>query len=178
MRCILTTLVAVIVAGCTARVRQVENVYQSRERLLSLFEKISLFRNDRNLIILSTYIGTKKNTYLLNEGIHGYQLTLRNISFQPDTVAINQNSANKKDDYDSMLIGKVNGLVRVLDSLEISSVSHEFQEFGIALKVYFKGHQVLIYVPHVESVHNNEWGAYIKSMNGLDHYWYYSLEEK
>jgi len=171
--------ILVTIVGCKASPdASVEKVYEKRAKIISTFNKVSVFtKRTGEYIFLYTYNGEKKNEYVFTMKADTLFLFRDSLLFNPDPVL--GFSRNEQDSfvYKKKLIDKLKLYLREMDSLLISDISSDFFRQGIDLKIYLKSGCVLVYVSDIRNVVNDEWRKYLKSMSKLDENWHYVEKE-
>lgn len=164
--------------GCKAPENDVTIVYQARNDLQQMFKNLSIFRERTGYIFFHTYSGNNRNEYSAIRSHDRIKLHKIRTSFSPDTFLLADKNANQVGEDEEILSDKLKSYIYKLDALQINSISREFADKGISLKIYMKSKKIMIYVPYREKVSNVEWRRYIEQFNKIDDYWYYSSKDR
>lgn len=175
---VILLLISISIIACTSYKHDINRVYEDKEKVLSVFSNVSVFRDERNkYAFLNTHSNGKQNQYIFSKSQNEYSFERDKVLFNPDKVV---NITNKQEFqvYKQQLNEKLKFYLKTMDSLNISDVSSEFIQQGITLKVYMKSKAILVYVADPSSVTNSEWINYLKSMKRFDDHWYYAKQDQ
>ena len=157
-------------------VKSIEVIYQKRNDVVEYFKGLSVFKRG-TIIGLTIYDSNLRNEYFFDEltlssGKTIFVLFRDSLQFDIADIErfqyINQNDSVYKESMTQVLLS----VLDKMQSLNINSVTSDFSSHGIALKFYFKDHE-MFYVPKLEAVQNIEWQKYVKSANKIDDNWYW-----
>ena len=158
--------------------KEMSEVYKDREKILSVFINVSVFRKRLgDYIYLYSYKNGKRNEYVFSKNQGKYFLVRDTLLFSPDVI-LSVTSEPDNPDYKLQLNRKLEFYLKEMDSLGISDVSSDFTEQGVILKVYMKSNAMFVYVADSNSITNPEWINYLRSMKKIDDHWYYIKQDQ
>ena len=146
-------------------------VFENRSVFIDEFNNVSIIRSrGKNTIILYFYNGVNKNQFFFD--VDKGKLTLTQTSKK------NNEKLFKEDElFEKQIMLLAERKVKLMDKYNIRDVSHEFQNQGISMKVYFNSLESLLYIKDIANVKNIEWLRHLKKIKKLDEHWFYETEQ-
>lgn len=173
---VLATLIVIFFIPCdNSDARKVTELYEKRDTLIAEFKGVSVIRSrGKNVIVLSYHKSEAVNQLFFDKKANEFILT--NYIYQDSAMMLKTDADSTA--FKNKMEAELKRLLIIMDNLEITDVSSEFENLGIDIKFYLKGGDVLLFVSNPEAVKNENWANYlINSKKKFDSYWYYIKDE-
>jgi hypothetical protein len=146
-------------------------VLENKKVFIDEFRNISVLRRGKNAIILYLYNGPNKRQVFFDVSDEG------KFALTETSKKVNENLFEKDKLLEKQLITLVQKKVKLMNKYDIREVSHEFQNQGISMEVYFNSLESLLYIRDITKVKNIEWLRHLKKIKKLDEHWFYEAEQ-
>jgi hypothetical protein len=153
-------------------------LYKKRDVLLKEFKDKSIIKVNSSSYQLSYYNDLSVNTFSFKE-MNGVWVLASDTTQYPISEISAFKSLNLKDRirYKKAISQEFSRLLKEMNSLNIRSVSSEFSNLGVNLKIYFGDYKALLYISDISLVKNEEWRNYINTGKKFDENWYYVMDK-